>query len=131
MAILLWLIFMAWVCIVVYWQWRTGKIKITSVRPQVPQDRVRLIWLVVGAANFLAFGAEIAINGTCAFPTGGHLIDGHYLVPSHGREISFSPTAFWFSYIHGVVFVIVHLMCMFAISRLRRKEVTTDEKPVV
>ena len=131
MAILLWLIFMVWVCFVVYWQWSTGTIQITSIRPQVRQDRVRLIWLAVGAANFLAFGADIVINGTCAFPTGGHFIDGHYLVPSHGRDISFSPTAFWISYIHGVLFVIVHLVCMFAISRLCRKEIMTNEKPVV
>jgi hypothetical protein len=128
MAILLWLIFTSWVCFVVYWNWRTGRIDITRDRPKARQDRVRTLWVVVGAANFFAFLADIAVNGTCAFPTGGHLIDGHYLVPSHGKE--FSPTAFWFSYIHGVVFVIVHLVCMFAVSRLRRKKVKTDEKPV-
>src|ERR1017187_1902909 len=98
MAILLWLAFMAWICFVVYMGWRTGRIEITTVRSKTRNDKGRIFWVVVCAVNFLAFTLGMVIKGTCAFPSGGHLVDGHYLVPSHGREISFTPAAFGFSY---------------------------------
>jgi hypothetical protein len=127
MAILFWFAFMTWICFVLYMGWRTGRFEITTVVPKTRHDKSRIIWVVICAVNFLAFTLDMVIKGTCAFPSGGQLVDGHYLVSSHGREISFTPAAFWFSYAHGVVFVIVHLVCMFALWRLRRTKDLRNE----
>ena len=69
--------------------------------------------LLVGPLNFVAFMVHLLANKTSAFPAGGRLVNGLYLVTDHGHDIPFTPAAFWFSYIHGVIFVLVHIICMF------------------
>jgi hypothetical protein len=61
----------------------------------------------VNVVNFLAYLAHRFYDGVGAFPSGGRLVDGQYLIASNGREFALSPGAYWFSYLHGVVFVLV------------------------
>ena len=118
MAALLWLIFLVIVCLNIYHMWHTGQI--SSVAPQNRRQRLRLLWVAVGAVNFVVFVAHVVSDGTCAFPTGGRLVAGQYLVLSHGKDIPFTPNSYWFSYIHGIFFVILHLVCIIACWRLLR-----------
>jgi hypothetical protein len=117
-AAALWLTCMALACYIIYLNWRSGQLEITSVLPKTTQDRARTFWTAVAAVNFAAIVVHAVITSTCAFPDGGRFEGGQYLVPSHGREISFTPVGYWFSYIHGVVFVILHLVCGLAILRV-------------
>jgi hypothetical protein len=107
MAPILWLILVTMISLNIYHLWRTGQI--TGVAPKTRRESVRLRWLVVGVVNFAAFLAHLVSDGTCAFPIGGRFIAGQYLVPSHGKDIPFTPNSYWFSYVHGVVFVIIHV----------------------
>jgi hypothetical protein len=68
-------------------------------------------------------------HGGIAFPSGGRLVDGIYLVTQHGRDFSFTPARYFFSYWHGVVFIVVHLICTVSIWRLRKTGDLTDDKP--
>jgi hypothetical protein len=77
---------------------------------------------VVFAANFLAFLFHVLGDGTSAFPPGGALRGDHYLVISHGQEISFTPSAYWFSYMHGILFLVLSILCILWMWQLRRKE---------
>jgi len=112
--------FFAIVALNIWLMWRRGEI--TGLAPETPRERRRLVWVVIGAANFLLFVLHAFAKGTCAFPSGGRLVDGTYLVPSHGRLIPFSPLEYALSYAHGVVFVVVTVACMIAIARLRKQE---------
>src|SRR5438093_11254101 len=94
---------------------------------QTRPERVRFLWLLIGVANFIAFLVHLSTDGMCAFPTGGRHVAGQYFVPSHGKEIAFSPFGFWFSYIHGWIFVIVTVACMIAIRRLQRRNASENE----
>ena len=99
--------------------WLAGEI--SGVAPHTRREKVRLCWLVVAIVNFLAFGLHMGLDGgACALAYGGHLVGGEYLVPSHGKDIALSPSRYLFNLWHGVFFVIVHLVCMFAVWRLRR-----------
>src|SRR5207248_9049193 len=87
---------------------RTGEI--SGFVPRTRRVRFRLCWLVVGVVNFLAFLAHGAFDrGGFAFPIGGRLVDGLYLVAQHGRDFAFTPSRYLFSYWHGVFFVVLHL----------------------
>ena len=120
MTIILTLLFLVWIFLVLWRMCSDGKI--TGFMPQTRQDRLRLYWLVIGTVNFLAFIIHAISDGTCAFPSGGRLVGEHYLVTSHGRDISFTPTGYAFSFWHGVVFVVIFVVCMFAVWRLRKTE---------
>ncbi len=89
----------------------------------LPDDHKRIyrVVLFLGIANFVAFVVHTVTDGTCAFPGGGRLVVDHYLVRSHGKDISFTPFAYWFSYLHGVVALLIHLACMIAVWYLRRQ----------
>src|SRR5436189_5214939 len=117
MTAILFLVFLAAVALVLWRMWSTGEI--SGFAPRTRHEKIRLCWLIVGAANFLAFLAHGEIDhGGFAFPTGGRLVDGVYLVTQHGRDFPFTPGRYFFSYWHGAFFVIVHLVCMFAMWRL-------------
>jgi bacteriorhodopsin len=118
MTAILFLIFLAILSLVLWRMWMTGEI--TGFSPRTREERLRFYWLAIGAVNFLAFIAHIMRDGTCAFPSGGRLVGGYYLVPCHGRDIAFTPTGYAFSFWHGIIFVVIHLVCMFAMWRLRR-----------
>lgn len=89
-----------------------------------PTDRIgrkRLFCVVVFAANFVAFLFHVLRDGTSAFPPGGALRGDHYLVISHGQEISFTLAAYWFSYVHGILFLAISLLCILWMWDLRRR----------
>jgi len=98
--------------------------EISGFAPNTHRERLRLCWLVVGAVNFIAFLAHAGFDRGCiAFPVGGRLIGGLYYVTQHGRDFAFTPGRYLFSYRHGVLFVIVHLVCMVAFWRLKKEPV--------
>ena len=84
------------------------------------RERVRLASVIVACVNFAAFVWHSLSDGGCATFAKSRLVEGHFLVNSHGREISFSPGGYWFSFWHGIVFIAVHLICMVAVWRKRR-----------
>jgi hypothetical protein len=84
--------------------------------------RTRLILTIVFAVNFLAFLLHTLRDGwATAFPLGGTFSGDHYVVISHGIQVSFTPAAYHFSYLHGLVFTIVSLFCIVWLWYLRRK----------
>jgi hypothetical protein len=122
LATILFLVFCVLVALVLWSMWLRGEI--TSIAPRTRQERLRLCWVIVGVLNFVAFLAHGAVDhGGFAFPTGGRLVDGLYLVTQHGRDFAFSPGRYLFSYWHGVVFVVVSLVCMVAVWRLKSRRV--------
>ena len=128
LTIILFLLFFAMVALVI-WRMKVGG-EILGFAPQTHREKVRLYWLIVVVVNFLAFLVHAAFDhGGFAFPSGGRLLDGIYLVTQHGRDISFTPARYFFSYWHGVVFVVVHLICTVAIWRLRKTGDLTDDLP--
>ena len=68
--------------------------------------RVLLPGLVVFLVTFFSFVVHLLVLGTSAFPS-GHIVDGKYLVEEHAKVIELTATQYWFSYIHGVVLVVV------------------------
>ena len=111
----------------IWMMWRRGEI--TGIAPATPRERRRLVWVAIGAVNFIVFVLHVVAKGTCAFPAGGNLADGVYLVPSHGRMIPFSPTAYALSYAHGVIAVLIHVASMIAVWRLRQSKETEKPEP--
>lgn len=105
-----------------------GKEMSSALPPLIPRthrERIRLLWVLVGAANFLAFVAHMVKDGTCTLFGGGRWMADQYLAYSHGSELPFTATGFWFSYIHGWLFLIVHFACMVAIWWLKKEPVPT------
>jgi hypothetical protein len=104
--------------------------EISGFSAQTRREKIRLYWVIVAAINFVAFLVHAWIDhGGIAFPGGGRLVDGVYHVTQHGRDYSFTPVRYFFSILHGVVFVVVHLVCTVAIWRLRKPGNLTDDKP--
>jgi hypothetical protein len=121
LILILFLIFFVIVSLVLWRMWLAGEI--SGFAPRTHRERLRLIWLIIGVVNFLAFLAHAAFDhGGFAFPTGGRLVDGVYLVTQHGKDFAFTPSRYLFSYWHGVLFVIVHLACMVAVWRLKNAD---------
>jgi hypothetical protein len=83
--------------------------------------RTRLFLTVVFAVNFLAFLFHMLHDGATAFPLGGTPIGDHYTVINHGTQVSFTPAAYRFSYLHGLVFALVSLVCIVWLWYLRHK----------
>ena len=128
LTVILFLIFFGMVALVIWRMWIAGEI--TGIAPKTRHEKLRLCWLVVGVLNFVAFLAHGWFDhGGFAFPTGGRLVDGVYLVRQHGRDFSFTPARYYFSFWHGLVFVVVHLVCMFAMWRLKKTGDLTDDIP--
>ncbi len=96
-------------------------IEISSVFPRTKKERDRFYVVIILAINFVTFLTHGAIDKTIAFPTGGRLVGGFYLVSIHGNDVLLPPSRFWFNYIHGIIFVIVHTTCCVAIWKLRKK----------
>ena len=116
LTVILFLIFFAMVALVIWRMKMPGEI--SGFAPQTHRERVRLYWLIVGVVNFLAFLIHAGFDhGGFAFPSGGRLVDGIY------------PARYFFSYWHGVVFVVVHLICTVAIWRLRKTADLSDDLP--
>jgi hypothetical protein len=124
MTAFIWLVFMGFACLVIYVQWKSGRLSISGVGPKSQVDRVRAYWVLGGAINFLAFLLHVVVDGASAFPAGGVFEMGDYMVRSHGRVIPFSPPSFWFNYAHGVFFIVAHVVSSIAIWRLSRKVIT-------
>jgi hypothetical protein len=121
LTLILFLVFFAMLALVIWRMWLTGEI--TGFAPRTHRERLRLCWLVAAAVNFLAFLVHGALDrGAFAFPAGGRLADGVYLVTQHGRDFALTPARYLFSFWHGVLFVVVHLVCMVAIRRLKNAE---------
>ena len=112
------------VALVLWRMWMMGEI--SGVAPHSRRGRARLLWLVVGAVNFVAFVVHVLIDHGSAFPTGGRLVGEQYLVLQHGKDIPFTVSGHLFNYWHGVFFIVVQLVCMFALWRLRKWD--TDRK---
>jgi hypothetical protein len=128
MAAIIWLVFMSFACLVIYLQWQSGKLSITGIWPKSKVDRVRAYWILGGALNFLAFILHVFVDGgASAFPAGGVFEAGEYMVRSHGRVIPFSPSSFWFNYVHGLFFIVAHLVCSIAVWRMSRKAIAPLE----
>ena len=120
MAAILYLIFLAILSLVLWRMWMTGQI--SGPGPKTRQEKIRLLFVIIGAVNFVAFLVHMGIDGTSAFPSGGRLVDGHYLVPNHGREVSFTPIRYQLSYLHGVIALVVHIACTVAIWKLGNRK---------
>jgi hypothetical protein len=99
--------------------WLAGDIK--GFSPKTREERNRFYWVAAAAVNFLAFIAHVLSDGTCAFPSGGHLVGNYYFVPCHGKEVAFTQTGYAFSYWHGLIFVLIHVVCTIAIWSFRKK----------
>jgi hypothetical protein len=128
MAAIIWLIFMAVASFIAYAAWRSGQI---AAFPQTRRERLRLLWVVIFVINFLAFIAHGFRDGASAFFGTGRLVDGHYLVVEHGRQVSFTPGGYWFNYWHSVVFLVVFIACAVAIGRLKRSRDSTSESDIL
>ena len=121
MTAILFLVFLVVLTLVLWRMWSRGEI--SGFAPRTRQEKLRLCWLVVAVVNFLGFLVHGAFDdGFFAFPTGGRLDDGLYVVTQHGKDFSFTPSRYLFSYLHGVFFVIVHVVCMTAVWRLKKKQ---------
>jgi hypothetical protein len=119
LTLILFLVFFFMLSLVLWRMCQTGEI--SGFAPRTRRERLRLCWLIVAVVNFLAFLVHGAFDlGGFAFPAGGRLDDGLYLVTQHGRDIAFTPSRYLFSYWHGVFFVVVHLVCMAAVWRLKK-----------
>jgi len=116
-TIALYLLFLAIVSLVVWRIWMRGEISVGA--PRTEAERVRLRWVILGAANFVAFLVHLLIDRGCAFPTGGRLVGMVYLVTEHGHDIAFTPAAYFFSYLHGVCFVVAHVVFTVGVWRSR------------
>jgi hypothetical protein len=128
LTIILFLVFFAVVALVIWRMKMAGEI--SGFAPQTRREKTRLFWVVAAAVNFVAFFAHIGFDhGGIAFPAGGRLVGGVYLVTQHGRDFSFTPARYFFNFWHGVVFVVVHLICTAAIWRLRKTGDLSDDKP--
>jgi hypothetical protein len=91
-------------------------------------DPRELRWVTIYLLNFILFIAHLSINGASAFPAGGKFVDGHYLVMQAGKLVPLTPTRFFLSYAHGVIFVLIAIVGMIIIWRIRYKKRT---EPVV
>jgi hypothetical protein len=118
LTITLYLLFLTVVSLVVWRMWMKGEISVGSLR--TPGERVRQRWVILGAVNFVAFLAHLLVDRGCAFPAGGRLVGGAYLVTEHGQDVAFAPAAYFFSYLHGLFFVAFHLVCMIGIWQSRQ-----------
>ena len=96
-----------------------GDIKNPGPSQKTRRDRIRSLVLWIGLWNFLAFLGHVMADKASPFPGGGRLVNGVYLIAWHGSEISLTPVQFWLGYLHGVVFVVVHLACMLLGWRFR------------
>ncbi len=122
LTIILFLVFFAMLALVLWSLWLRGEI--TGFAPKTRQEKIRLCWLIVGVVNFVAFLVHGALDrGGFAFPFGGRLVDGVYHVTQHSKDFAFTPGRYLFSYWHGVLFVVIHLVCMFAVWRLKKQEI--------
>ena len=122
LTLILFLVFFVMLALVLWRMWQTGEI--SGFAPRTRRERLRLCWLIVGVVNFLAFLVHGGFDrGGFAFPTGGRLVDGVYLVTQHGRDFAFTPGKYLFSYWHGIFFVVVHLVCTVAVWRLKKVEI--------
>jgi hypothetical protein len=122
LSLILFLVFFGMLLLVLWTMWIRGEI--SGFAPRTHQERLRLYWLIVGAVNFVAFLAHAGFDRGCfAFPAGGRFVDGVYLVTQRGKDFTLTPGRYLFSYWHGVVFVVVHLVCMVAIWRLKKQEI--------
>ena len=87
---------------------------------------------VVAVVNFAGFVVHVIIDRAAAFPAEGRFADGQFFVRSHGHEVAFSPSRYWFSYIHGVVFVAIHIAAMlvglFMSRRVKDAATASNEK---
>ena len=118
LTITLFLIFFALVALVLWHMKMAGEI--SGFAPKTRREKFRLYWVIAGGVNIVAFLSHVWIDhGGIALPGGGRLVGGVYLVAQHGRDFSFTPSRYFLSYWHGVIFIIVHLICSFAIWRLR------------
>jgi hypothetical protein len=119
MTAVLYLLFLAVASLFVWRMSSTGEI--SGLGPRTRRERIRLLWVIVGVVNFLAFLAHVLMDKASAFPGGGRFSDGHYLVREHGRDILFTPSGYLFSYWHGLFFVLLHLACTIMCWRLRKQ----------
>jgi len=121
LTVILFLVFFAMMALVLWSLWLRGET--SGFAPKTQSEKMRLCWLVVGVVNFVAFLAHAAFDrGGFAFPTGGRLVDGVYHVTQHSKDFAFTPSRYLFSYWHGVLFVVIHLICMFALWRLKSRK---------
>ena len=120
MTLLIWLIVVVIGSLVVYFMRDSGLLP-DNAFPRTRPERHRRLWVAICAANFVAFILHGVRDRTSALFGTAREVDGHYLVVEHGTEVSMTPGNYWFSYWHGVIFIIVALVCMFAIWRLKKK----------
>jgi hypothetical protein len=121
MTAILFLVFLVVVTLVLWRMWFRGEI--SGFAPRTRQEKIRLCWLIAGVVNFLGFLVHGAFDHGCfAFPTGGRLVNGLYVVTQHGKDYTFTPGRYLFSCLHGVFFVIVYVVCMIAVWRLKRRQ---------
>ena len=120
MAVMLYLVFLAILSLVLWRMWMTGQI--TNFAPKNRQEIIRLIFVIILVVNFVAFLAHTGIDRASAFPGGGRLVNGSYLVFQHGIEISFTPIRYQLNYLHGVIALVIHIICSFAIWKLSSKK---------
>ena len=57
--------------------------------------------LITASIMFISFIVHMCYRGASAFPAGGELVDGTFLVEDHGKTYEFTPMQYWLSYVHG------------------------------
>jgi hypothetical protein len=113
---LLYLLFLFIVSGVVFHLWKTGNI---SGLPKTRREKISAAVAILAAINFVAFVIHILNDGACALFGVGRLVDGHYLVVNHGRNVVFSAAGYAFNYWHTLFFIIMQVACMMALWRSR------------
>ena len=74
-----------------------------------------------GASFAILLASLGSLYGATAFPLGGTFAANHYIVMNHGTAVSFTPAAYRFSYLHGILFAVVSLVWIAWLWYLRHK----------
>jgi hypothetical protein len=91
-----------------------------SMLPQTPSEWIRFRWGLAGVLNFLTFAAHCILDGTVALLCPSRFANGYHVVFTRGHEVLLSSNRYWFNYIHGIVFIVLHLVCSIVLWRMRR-----------
>jgi hypothetical protein len=82
--------------------------------------RVLYPLLFMGILNFTSYWFHSGSLPASAFPFGGSLHEGNYIVRDHGRDHELTPTQFWLSYVHGASVAVIVIVYLGALLRFRQ-----------
>jgi len=117
--------FVAGISLNIYHMWRTGQI--SGVAPQTRRERLRLLWVVIGAGNscFIAHVIRTALALVWQREIGGRALSGLSLM---ARTFRLRPGATGCSYCTVLSLLLSISFAMFAVWGLRRSRDLTDDQ---